>query len=146
MNNCTLYNQTQQSVGIHCIPGYDGGLPQMFVLELFSIKTDTIRYVLILILVQNCFINFFKLIDFLYFIFLSCSSIYLSECMLRRYNFTNVDEPNFYLESLDLLNTLMTNENNSLRAFVYSINQKGRSQTIVIPELIIGSLTSIRGL
>lgn len=43
VKNCTYSNQTQASVEIQCIPGYDGGLPQYFVLELVSMHTGRTR-------------------------------------------------------------------------------------------------------
>lgn len=43
VKNCTYSNQTQISVEIHCIAGYDGGLPQYFVLELVSAQTNRVR-------------------------------------------------------------------------------------------------------
>lgn len=43
VKNCTYSNQTQISVEIHCIAGYDGGLPQYFVLELVSVRTGRVR-------------------------------------------------------------------------------------------------------
>lgn len=43
VKNCTYSNQTQISVEIHCIAGYDGGLPQYFVLELISTQTGRVR-------------------------------------------------------------------------------------------------------
>ncbi|XP_031617439.1 nephrin-like isoform X2 [Contarinia nasturtii] len=44
VRNCTYSNQTQISVEIHCIAGYDGGLPQYFVLELVSTQTGRVRF------------------------------------------------------------------------------------------------------
>uniref|UniRef100_A0AAG5DAR5 Ig-like domain-containing protein n=1 Tax=Anopheles atroparvus TaxID=41427 RepID=A0AAG5DAR5_ANOAO len=44
VSNCSLPNRTQQHVEIQCAPGYDGGLPQMFVLELVSKRTGTRRF------------------------------------------------------------------------------------------------------
>lgn len=44
VTNCTLYNRTQQFAEIQCAPGYDGGLPQMFMLELVSKRTGTRRF------------------------------------------------------------------------------------------------------
>lgn len=43
VKNCTYTNQTQISVEIHCYPGFDGGLPQYFVLELVSTQTGRVR-------------------------------------------------------------------------------------------------------
>lgn len=45
VSNCTIFNRTELNVDIQCIPGYDGGLPQVFVLEMFSIRTGITRYV-----------------------------------------------------------------------------------------------------
>ncbi|KFB41441.1 hypothetical protein ZHAS_00009036 [Anopheles sinensis] len=44
VSNCSLPNRTQQLVEIQCTAGYDGGLPQMFVLELISKRTGTRRF------------------------------------------------------------------------------------------------------
>lgn len=43
VTNCTLHNQTHQIVEIQCIAGYDGGLPQIFVLEMISKKHGITR-------------------------------------------------------------------------------------------------------
>lgn len=40
MRNCTLANQTYTSVEVKCIPGYDGGLPQKFLLEVYHGDVD----------------------------------------------------------------------------------------------------------
>lgn len=34
--NCTLVNQTETALGIECSEGFDGGLPQYFLVEVFS--------------------------------------------------------------------------------------------------------------
>uniref|UniRef100_A0A182MF30 Ig-like domain-containing protein n=1 Tax=Anopheles culicifacies TaxID=139723 RepID=A0A182MF30_9DIPT len=44
VSNCSLPNRTQQFAEIQCTPGYDGGLPQVFVLELISKRTGTRRF------------------------------------------------------------------------------------------------------
>lgn len=36
LRNCSLWNQTASSVEISCVPGFDGGLPQFFLLELYK--------------------------------------------------------------------------------------------------------------
>jgi len=43
VSNCTVFNRTELSVDIQCVPGYDGGLPQIFVLEMFSTRTGITR-------------------------------------------------------------------------------------------------------
>lgn len=43
VKNCTYSNQTQISVEIHCIAGFDGGLSQYFVLELVSAQTNRVK-------------------------------------------------------------------------------------------------------
>lgn len=48
------------------------------------------------------------------------------------------------LDSLDVLNTMMTVENNSLKAVVFAVNQKGRSQGVVMSEIVIGGLMKER--
>lgn len=44
VKNCTLLNQTSSSVEVFCVAGFDGGLPQHFVLELYSDRSDIPRY------------------------------------------------------------------------------------------------------
>ena len=40
MRNCTLANQTYTSVEVKCVAGYDGGLPQKFILEVYHGDLD----------------------------------------------------------------------------------------------------------
>lgn len=40
VRNCTLANQTYTSVEVKCVAGYDGGLPQKFVLEVYHGDLD----------------------------------------------------------------------------------------------------------
>lgn len=44
VRNCTLSNQTSNSVEVSCQPGFDGGLPQHFLLELYSADSGVPRY------------------------------------------------------------------------------------------------------
>jgi hypothetical protein len=44
VRNCTLSNQTSSSVEVSCQPGFDGGLPQYFLLELYSSDSGVPRY------------------------------------------------------------------------------------------------------
>uniref|UniRef100_A0AAR5Q314 Ig-like domain-containing protein n=1 Tax=Dendroctonus ponderosae TaxID=77166 RepID=A0AAR5Q314_DENPD len=44
VKNCTLTNQTSSSVEIYCLPGFDGGLPQHFLLELYTENSLIPRY------------------------------------------------------------------------------------------------------
>jgi hypothetical protein len=44
VRNCTLSNQTSSSVEVSCQPGFDGGLPQYFLLELYSADSGVPRY------------------------------------------------------------------------------------------------------
>ncbi|KAJ9597409.1 hypothetical protein L9F63_011730, partial [Diploptera punctata] len=44
VRNCTLSNQTSNSVEVSCQPGFDGGLPQYFLLELYSADSGVPRY------------------------------------------------------------------------------------------------------
>lgn len=44
VRNCTLSNQTSSSVEVFCLPGFDGGLPQYFLLELYSSSSEVLRY------------------------------------------------------------------------------------------------------
>lgn len=40
VRNCTLANQTYTSVEVRCVAGYDGGLPQKFILEVYHGDVD----------------------------------------------------------------------------------------------------------
>ncbi|KAK0090772.1 hypothetical protein PV325_003792 [Microctonus aethiopoides] len=42
VRNCSLANQTYTSVEVKCIAGYDGGLPQRFVLEVYHGDLDSL--------------------------------------------------------------------------------------------------------
>ncbi|XP_065168056.1 neural cell adhesion molecule 2 [Atheta coriaria] len=44
VKNCTLSNQTSSSVDVYCLSGFDGGLPQHFLLELYSASSAVPRY------------------------------------------------------------------------------------------------------
>lgn len=37
LSNCSLSNQTSDTFNIDCIEGFDGGLPQVFVLEVVEV-------------------------------------------------------------------------------------------------------------
>lgn len=43
VRNCTISNQTQHSLDILCLAGYDGGLPQIFLLELIASRSGKLR-------------------------------------------------------------------------------------------------------
>ncbi|KAF4528137.1 hypothetical protein B566_EDAN011153 [Ephemera danica] len=43
LRNCSLYNQTGDSLEVECVPGFDGGLPQRFVLEVYEARTMRLR-------------------------------------------------------------------------------------------------------
>lgn len=56
-----------------------------------------------------------------------------------RYNFTNVDEPYFLLDMLELINTRLIEENDSALIAVYAVNQKGKSLSVIVRDLNLGS-------
>uniref|UniRef100_A0A182PW16 Ig-like domain-containing protein n=1 Tax=Anopheles epiroticus TaxID=199890 RepID=A0A182PW16_9DIPT len=103
VKNCSINNQTQHSVEVQCLPGYDGGLPQIFILEVISSRTGRVRY-----------------------------------------NVTNPDEPYFLVESLENLIHYGgayddIGDDNPLKAVIYAVNQKGRSQGIVVKDFYLES-------
>ncbi|XP_035910721.1 neural cell adhesion molecule 1-like isoform X3 [Anopheles stephensi] len=103
VKNCSINNQTQHSVEVQCLPGYDGGLPQIFILEVISSRTGRVRY-----------------------------------------NVTNPDEPYFLVESLENLIHYGgayddIGDDNPLKAIIYAVNQKGRSQGIVVKDFYLES-------
>lgn len=95
VRNCSINNQTQHSLEIQCLSGYDGGLPQIFLLELIASRSGKLRF-----------------------------------------NLTNVDEPFFVIDSLDSYTSFDTFGDDSLKAVVYAVNQKGRSQGTLVREFI----------
>ncbi|XP_065084248.1 protein turtle homolog A-like [Ochlerotatus camptorhynchus] len=106
VKNCSINNQTQSSVEVQCIAGYDGGLPQIFMLELISSRTGRMRY-----------------------------------------NITNPDEPYFVIESLESLihfNNLYDElgDDNAFKAIIYAVNQKGRSQGVVVKDFYLESTST----
>lgn len=44
VKNCSLINQTSSSVEVICLPGFDGGLPQHFILELYTGYSQSLKY------------------------------------------------------------------------------------------------------
>lgn len=57
----------------------------------------------------------------------------------NRFNFTNVDEPLFVLDTLELINARLIDENDSVLIVVYAVNQKGKSVGVVIRDLELGA-------
>ncbi|PRD34470.1 UNVERIFIED_CONTAM: hypothetical protein NCL1_14504 [Trichonephila clavipes] len=41
--NCTVVNHTENSIHVDCIEGYNGGLPQMFNIEVYDIELGKLR-------------------------------------------------------------------------------------------------------
>ena len=41
--NCTLMNQTTESLSVECTAGFDGGQPQHFLLEVYDQHTDVLQ-------------------------------------------------------------------------------------------------------
>ncbi|XP_022251807.1 protein turtle homolog B-like [Limulus polyphemus] len=39
VNNCSVLNQTEHTIFIHCFKGYDGGIPQHFTIEAYSLDS-----------------------------------------------------------------------------------------------------------
>lgn len=53
-----------------------------------------------------------------------------------RLNLTNVDEPSFIIDSLDSYTSF---GDDSVKAIVYAVNQKGRSQGVLVKEFFLDS-------
>ncbi|XP_059473579.1 hemicentin-2-like isoform X5 [Neocloeon triangulifer] len=43
LRNCSLFNQTGDSLEVECVPGFDGGLPQKFILEVYEAPSMQLR-------------------------------------------------------------------------------------------------------
>lgn len=41
VTNCTVFNQTHDGFQIDCVEGFDGGLPQQFILEAYTMGQKT---------------------------------------------------------------------------------------------------------
>lgn len=52
----------------------------------------------------------------------------------NRLNLTNADEPFFVIDSLDSFTSYDTFEDDSLKAIVFAVNQKGRSHGALVKE------------
>jgi hypothetical protein len=40
LQNCTVHNQTLSTIHVVCVQGFDGGLPQMFTMEVIDAATN----------------------------------------------------------------------------------------------------------
>lgn len=67
----------------------------------------------------------------------------LTKLDVFRYNFTNVDEPFFVLDMLELINARLIEENDSVLIVVYAVNQKGKSAGVVIRDLELGATVRV---
>src|SRR5277367_4108747 len=43
LQNCTIVNQTEDSLHVECSEGFDGGLPQLFFMEVYDGTTQHVR-------------------------------------------------------------------------------------------------------
>ncbi|XP_076335815.1 neural cell adhesion molecule 2-like isoform X2 [Tachypleus tridentatus] len=43
LHNCSLVNQTEELISIHCLEGYDGGMSQRFMLEVYLINSNVLQ-------------------------------------------------------------------------------------------------------
>lgn len=60
-----------------------------------------------------------------------------------RFNFTNADDPYFLLDTLELINARLIEEDDSALIAVYAVNQKGRSTAVVIRDLELGATVKL---
>lgn len=76
LQNCSVLNQSADSLQVECIEGFDGGLPQGFLLELVEMPAlRLVRNLSLLVSNLHCFI-------FIFFGFFS--SVFLVFCLLSR--------------------------------------------------------------
>lgn len=74
--------------------------------------------------------------DYFYFIFIIFP-------YRHRYNFTNVDEPFFILDALELINGKLNEEDDSVLIVVYAVNQKGKSAGFAIRDIELGAIVKV---
>ncbi|CRL00448.1 CLUMA_CG013711, isoform A [Clunio marinus] len=60
-----------------------------------------------------------------------------------KFNLTNVDEPYFMLDMLELINARLIDENDSVLIVVYALNQKGTSMGVIIRDLVLGATSKL---
>jgi hypothetical protein len=54
-----------------------------------------------------------------------------------RYNITNTEEPYFVIDSLDSLMSAEYFDDTALKAIVFAVNQKGRSQGVMLKDFLL---------
>lgn len=85
-------------MSVDCLLGYDGGMPQSFLLEVISTNDQSIKL-----------------------------------------NITNLDEPKFVINYFKFLFNETNTSSDVLKMYIYSVNQKGRSDGILIKEFYVGN-------
>lgn len=85
-------------MSVDCLLGYDGGMPQIFILEIISTNDQSIIL-----------------------------------------NITNFEEPKFVINSLNFLFNETKTLSDVLKMYIFSVNQKGRSEGVLVKEFHIGN-------
>lgn len=81
--------------------------------------------------------NFYFRLDNLFLNVLRVAAMCNLSIFFTRLNLTNVDEPFFVIDSLDSFTSFDTFGDDSLRAVVYGVSQKGRSQGTMVKEFAL---------
>lgn len=78
-----------------------------------------------------------------FWMYFGCFKVTTTKIIYRfhhdRLNLTNVDEPFFAIDSLESFTSFDTFGDDSLKAIVYAVNQKGRSQGSLVKEFAFES-------
>lgn len=120
MQNCTISNQSIETIHVECVEGFDGGLPQMFLLELVEIPA--------LKLVRNLTL------------FVSFQKLFLQDKIFMKYFIAcRLQKPpvSFFIDNLEA--------GSSYRIILFSANAKGRSEPTIIDEITFKGVAKYTG-
>lgn len=143
VKNCSFNNQTLHSFEVQCAAGYDGGLPQVFVLELVSSRTGVVRYNM-----TNTEEPFFVIesLDALVAQHQTTAGSGSGATLLVNQDGQD-DDRKSAAAAISRTTTATTSTattstasqpERSFKAVIFSVNQKGRSPRVILKEFLIG--------
>lgn len=124
VKNCSFNNQTLHSVEIQCSAGYDGGLPQVFVLELISSRTGRVRFNM-----TNADEPYFSIESLDALVFADMAAV--GEKLVAGGGGSGQSRTNNIAE-------VAHHDDRAYKAVIFAVNQKGRSPRIVLKDFVVG--------